>query len=156
MPSLPLKNSITEHDFGADNSLYALIGGRPCLERVHKALYNKIFTHPTFRAFFKNTDQAHQENQQTDFMAMALGGPSHYCGRLPDGAHMHMFVTEEIFELRHQILAETLKECLVPAELRDRWLSVDYQFKGKIVKKTFDDCTKRYNSDTILFAPDTV
>lgn len=156
MPNLALNTTITEHDFGEDQSIYAKIGGRPCLERVHTALYNKIFTHPTFRAFFVNTDQTHQENQQTDFMAMALGGPSQYSGRLPDGAHIHMYITEEIFDLRHKILAETLKECLVPEDLRERWLTVDYQFKGKIVKKTFEDCKKRYNTDTILFTPGTV
>ena len=89
-------------------------------------------------------------------MAMALGGPKKYSGRLPDGAHMHMYITEEIFELRHKILAEALKECLVPEDLRDRWLTTDYQFKGKIVKKTFEDCEKRYNTDTILFTPGTV
>lgn len=156
MPNLSLNNSITEHDFGADDSVYARIGGRPCLERVHKAFYNKIYTHPMFRAFFKNVAQTHQENQQSDFMAQAMGGPSRYGGRLPDGAHQHLFITEEIFELRHKILAETLKECLVPEDLRERWLAIDYQFKGKIVKKTIDDCEKRYTMDTILFTPGTV
>lgn len=107
MPNLALKNTITEHDFGEDQSLYARIGGRPTLERVHRALYNKIFTHSNFRAFFAKTDQTHQENQQTDFMAMALGGPRQYGGRLPDGAHRHLYITEELFELRHKILAET-------------------------------------------------
>lgn len=156
MPNLALNNTITEHDFGADDSLYALVGGRPCLERVHAAFYNKIFTHPRFRAFFANVEQAHQESQQTDFMAMEMGGPAKYGGRLPDGAHQHMFITEEQFDLRHQILSDTLKECLVPEELRERWLRADYKFKGKIVKKSFDDCKKRYNTDTILYTPGTV
>ena len=59
MPNLALNNTITEHDFGEDQSLYARICGRPTLERVHTALYNKIFTHPNFRAFFAKTDQTH-------------------------------------------------------------------------------------------------
>ena len=147
LPILPLKNSIAEHDFGADPSVYALIGGRPCLERVHKALYNKIYTHPAFKAFFENTDQTRVENQQSDFMAMALGGPSINGGQ-PDDARQNLFITEKTFELRHQILAETLKECRVPEEPRTLWLAADRKFYKNFTEETIDDCEQRFNTGT--------
>lgn len=148
MPNLPLKNSIAEHDFGADPSVYAQIGGRPCLERVHKALYDKIYTHPAFKTFFKNTDQTSLENQQSDIMAMALGGPSINGGQ-PDDARQNMFIPEGIFELRHQILAETLKECLVPEEPRNLWLAADRKFNEFFTEETIDDCEQRFNTGTL-------
>lgn len=123
-------------------------------ERVHKRFYDKLFAHPIFSAFFVGKEQQYQESQQTDFMAAEFGGPREYRGRLPDGAHQHLFITEEHFELRHNILAETLDECGVEPELRDRWLTIDGSFKHLIVKKTIDKCSKRYTTDHIIVAPD--
>lgn len=142
-----------QSDQPSGETLYERLGGRQCLERVHKRLYDKLFVHPVLGAFFEGKDQRHQEDQQSDFMSTEFGGPSQYGGRLPDGAHQHMFITEEMFELRETILAQTLDECGVAPELRDEWLAIDQIFKNRIVKKTLDACKKRYNADTIIVAP---
>lgn len=134
-------------------SLYDLLGGRPCLDRVHKKFYDKVFNHPVLGAFFVTKPQEIQESQQSDFLAGEFGGPQIYCGRFPGDAHQHLFITEEHFELRHSILAGVLEECGIAAELRDRWLAIDRRFKSQIVKQTIDDCKKRYNKDTIIVAP---
>jgi len=81
------------------------------------------------------------------FMAMALGGPSIYGGQ-PNGARQNLFITEKTFELRHQILAETLKKCLVPKELRNFWLAADQKIKENFVQETIDDCEQRFNTGT--------
>jgi truncated hemoglobin YjbI len=131
-------------------SLYDRLGGRDCLERVHRRLYKRLFPDPAFSPFFASVTRQHQEDQQTDFMAWKLGGPSRYSGRLPEAAHEHLYITEALFDLRHKILSETLDECGVLPDLRDEWLVVDMSFKSMIVKQSIDDCRKRYNSDTIL------
>lgn len=134
-------------------SLYDRIGGRDCLERVHKALYDSIFPHEAFSPFFASVNQPHQEEQQTDFMAWKMGGPSRYGGRLPEAAHEHLYITEALFDLRHKILSETLDDCGVSPDMRDEWLAIDMGFKSMIVKQSIDDCRKRYRNDTILFSP---
>jgi truncated hemoglobin YjbI len=134
-------------------SLYDRLGGRDCLERVHRRLYERLFPDPAFSLFFASVTRQHQEDQQTDFMAWKLGGPSRYSGRLPEAAHEHLYITEALYDLRHKILSETLDECGVPPDLRDEWLIVDMSFKSMIVKQSIDDCRKRYNSDTILSSP---
>jgi hemoglobin len=134
-------------------SLFDALGGRNCLERVHKRFYDKVFFHHILGAFFADKNRRHQEDQQSDFMAAQFGGPRVYGGRLPDGAHQHMFITEAHFELRHKLLAETLRECGVAQDLRDRWLDIDYGFKNQIVKQTVDQCVKRYTNDRIIVAP---
>ncbi len=134
-------------------SLYDQLGGRECLERVHRRFYDKAFNHPILGAFFNGKSQQHQEDQQSDFMAAQFGGPQRYGGRFPDGAHQHMFITEAHFELRQKLLAETLDECRVAPELRDRWLVIDRNFKSQIVKTSIDECKKRYTKDTIITAP---
>ena len=144
-----------EPDRSSGETLYDRLGGRGCLERVHKRLYDRIFAHPTLSAFFAGKEQLFQEKQQTDFMADRLGGPRLYRGRLPNGAHQHLFITDEHFELRHAILAESLDQCGVDAELRDRWLAIDRKFKDHLVKKTIGDCEKRFTTDHIIAAPGT-
>lgn len=152
MSFLPSEPLTPEASHSATESLYELLGGEDCLARVHRRLYDKIFDHPEFRAFFADKDRGHQESQQNDFMASKFGVPNRYRGRLPDGAHQHMYITEAHFELRHSLLAETLDECGVAPELRDRWLAIDRSFKNAIVKKSLADCRKRYNTDTIIVA----
>ncbi len=137
------------------DTCYHRLGGQQFFARFHKALYDKIYAHPVLSIFFAGKDQTYQENQQTDFMAMMLGGPSDYRGRLPDGAHQHMFITDDLFELRHRILGETLDECGVAPDLRDQWLRVDRRFKSQIVKQSIDQCEKRWGTDVILVAPGT-
>lgn len=149
------KNTDQKSDKSSGQTLYELLGGRECLARVHKRLYDKLFAHPILAAFFVNKEQQFQENQQSDFLAAEFGGPSLYRGRLPDGAHQHLFITSEQFELRHGILTETLDECGIEPALRDRWLTIDRNFKPPLVKKTIGQCRKRYGTDHIIVAPNT-
>lgn len=86
-------------------------------------------------------------------MAARFGRPHLYGGRFPDGTRQHMFITEAHFELRHKFLVETLRECGIAPDLRDRWLAIDYEFKNPIVIRTVDESEKRYANDRIVVAP---
>lgn len=126
------------------------LGGKPCLERVHQILYDKLFTHPWLKDFFQGRPRWFQESQQTDFMTGLFGGPKCYGGRLPDGAHQHLFITEEIFLLRHNLLRDALNEADVPEHLQDRWLRADWSMRHMVVKKSVDQCKGRYNSEAVI------
>jgi len=60
-----------------------------------------------------------------------LGGPKTYMGRLPVPAHEHMFITEELFELRNTLLLESLQEAKTPPEVIEAWMKIDNAFKKK-------------------------
>jgi len=128
---------------------FAALGGRSILEKVSKVFYDKIYKHPLLGQFFQHIDQTHIESQQVNFMQGALGGSVVYSGRLVPGAHMHMYITEEIYKLRQDILIQSLNEVRAQPELIERWLRVENAFKGSVVKQALTDCKKRYNSDTI-------
>ena len=134
-------------------TLLAQVGGRPALERVHKVFYDKLYAHPWLGRYFSHIDQTHIEAQQTDFVVQSMGGPKKFCGRLPMAAHEHMMISEELFDVRHAILEESLIECRIPEEPRERWLAIDRAFRGSLSKASLSDCKKRYNSDTILDFP---
>ena len=134
------------------DTLYDELGGRPCLERVHKIFYDKLLVDPWLSEFFKNNDQWHLEIQQTEFMMRLFGGPVIYQGRMPKYAHAHMFITEEIYMTRHEILEESLIEAGVREDLRDRWLAYDLGLLRALVKKDISECTKRYHDEPVATA----
>ena len=137
----------------ARSSLYEQLGGRPTIERVHKLFYDKLYAHPWLGQFFAEVPQALIEAQQTDFMAQAMGGPSMYCGKFPIPAHKHMFITEELFDTRHALLVESLREAAVPEAAAASWLTIDSAFKARLVKKSPSECEGRFKTDPIVVVP---
>jgi hemoglobin len=134
-------------------SLYDQLGGRPTLEHVHKIFYDKLYEHPWLGKFFVDIARDVIEGQQTDFMAQTMGGPSMYCGKFPIPAHKHMFITEEMFDVRHALLADSLREAGVPDGPAASWLAVDAAFKGRLVKKSVSECEGRFKTDSIMVIP---
>lgn len=134
-------------------SLYEQLGGHPTIERVNTIFYDKIYRHPWLKQFFAEIDQKTIESQQTDFLAQAMGGPARYCGKFPIPAHKHMFITAELFDARHALLAESLNEAGVPAPVAARWLTIDAAFKGRLVKKSPSECEGRFKTEAIVVIP---
>ncbi len=123
------------------------------LQRVHKVFYDKLYEHPWLKHFFDGVPRSHIEDQQTDFIAQCMGGPEEYQGRMPVHAHSHLFITDELFELRHSMLDASIRECGVPDDLRARWLKIDHAFKRRLVKASPDECVGRYRTEAIRVVP---
>lgn len=131
-------------------SLFDDIGGRPYLTKVVKRFYDKVYAHPWLKLYFQSTPQTHIENQQIDFMQGALGGERVYRGRSPKDAHPHILATEELYELRYQLLFESLREENAPPELIERWQAIEDAFKAVIIKTSLSECQGRFKTDEIL------
>jgi hemoglobin len=134
-------------------SLFSQVGGTIQIRRVHKIFYDKIYEHPWLSLYFEGIDQEMIENQQTDFISKTLGGPSVYCGALPVPAHKHMRITDELFDERSRLLAESLREAGIPEQAAKQWLERDAAFRSRLVKPSVADCEKRFNTDTIIDHP---
>ena len=132
-----------------DKTLFDSVGGRAVLERVHKVFYDKLYEHPWLKLFFSDIDQKTIEDQQTDFMVSNMGGGKIYSGALPKNAHKHLFVTNEMFDLRKDMLRESLAQCGVAPDLAERWLRIDDAFRKSIVKENPSQCEKRFFTDEI-------
>ncbi len=131
-------------------SLYERIGGRPVIERIHHIFYDKIYRHPWLGQFFSGVNQQHIENQQSDFMSQLTGGPKVYSGRMPQHAHLHIFISEEIFITRHELLQQSLIEAGISEKERGEWLKVDAAFKKIMVKTSPTECRQRYADEPIV------
>ena len=119
--------------------------------KVNTSFYEFIYKDEWFKQVFCNVAQDVITRQQTDFIIQAFGGPSNYCGRMPADAHPHIFVDEHMWQLREDYLIDAFKINNTPEEIRIKWLKIDNAFKNAIVKKSVDDCKKRFNSDDIIF-----
>ena len=136
------------------NRFFEQIGGRPALEKINRIFYDKVFAHPWLSQYFVDIGQDTIESQQTDFLQSTFGGPRVYCGRLPVPAHQHIYITEELFDLRSSLLEESLREYGLDEKLIVHWMKIDGAFRSVLVKKSASECRKRYNTDRIKDYPD--
>lgn len=128
---------------GAQESLLERVGGVEALERVHRRFYRELFDDDWLGRFFWGKDLESLVVKQTDFMCACLGGPNRYRGETPAIAHMHMFVTDEIFDLRQAMLRRAIEADGLPADVVDAWLQADAVFRPAIVKRSVDECVMR-------------
>ncbi|WP_455204217.1 group I truncated hemoglobin [Kaarinaea lacus] len=138
-------------------TLFEAVGGLPTLRRVHKIFYDKVYAHPWLGQFFIGHNQEAIENRQTSFMAQKMGGDVNYWGKDPKMAHRAMYITDELFDLRADLLEESLIEVGVPEALRQRWLKIDNAFRRQIVKtsvEAFYKTTWKYEKRVFVNKPD--
>lgn len=118
-------------------SLYEAVGGLATLQQVHKIFYDKIYAHPWLQQFFAGHNQEAIEGRQTSFMNEKMGGPK-YLGKPLKQVHENMYITQELFEVRHEILKASLQEAGLTDELITRWLKIDNAFMKQITKKSVE------------------
>jgi len=139
-----------------EQTLFHAVGGLPTLRKVHKIFYDKIYAHPWIGKFFVGHNQEVIEMRQTKFMAEKMGGDVPYYGREMKMAHRQMFITQELFDLRGQLLRNSLQEAGVSEPLAKRWLKIDAAFKRQIVKESiasFYARTWKYEKRVIIPKP---
>ncbi len=135
-------------------TLFDAVGGVETLERVHKIFYDKVYAHPWLGKFFEGHDQTAIENRQTSFMAGKMGGNVEYLGRPLKMAHRAMYITPELFEVRKNLLRESILEAGVAEELAERWLRIDSAFMKSIVKDSVADFYRNsFNYEKRLIIP---
>ena len=132
-------------------SLFELIGGRPTLEKVNKDFYDKVYAHEDLKHYFNNTNQKTIEIQQTNFMTAKMGGGKIYTGKTPENCHIRMFITQELFDLRNNLLRESILKFGISGELLEKWMAINLAFERVIVKKDPSECKQRYIGDEILY-----
>ena len=133
-----------------DKTLFDRLGGKQAFIKVHKIFYDKAYAHPWLSKYFTDKPQEILESQQTDFMVQLMGGPKAYAGKTPKSAHRHMMISEELFELRSQLLSDSIKEAGIHDKLRTEWLVADATLKRALVKSSEKECTQSYPNQPIL------
>ena len=73
---------------------------------------------------------------------------------MPKDAHPQIWVDENIWNYREELLKKAFKKVNAPIALRQLWLRVDEAFKNVIIKKGGKEaCVGRYKTDDIIYEP---
>lgn len=127
-----------DSDFDAD--LLSDIGGESVVVKVHQHFYDIMFDHPWLGQFFFGKSKEALILKQTKFMVGAFGGTNDHTFDTPAFIHMHMFITDEIADLRQEILKQSILSQGLSSDIAKRWLKVDDSFRESIVKKSVEEC----------------
>lgn len=133
----------THDEAGYDVGLLDEIGGEAMITRVHQRFYDVMFDEPWLETFFFGKSKESLIIKQTQFMVAAFGGQNDYDGDTPAFIHMHMFITEEMSEVRGRILREAILAEGLSESIADRWMKVDKAFWPAIIKKSVDECVMK-------------
>ena len=121
--------------------------------KVSDEFYELVFQHPWLKEVFKEVDQQHITNQQTDFMWGAMGGEKTYGGRNPKDAHPHIYIQEDMWDVRESLLIQAMEKTNTPEDIKQKWLTIDRSFKERILKKSLSECKGRFKTDPIINVP---
>lgn len=133
----------TYDDDTYDPDLLEAIGGAEVVKQVHLRFYDVIFEHPWLGQFFLGKWQSVLAEKQTQFMVSAFGGPNNYKGDTPAFVHMHMYITDEMADLREELLRQAILDEGLSEDIAERWLKVDHAFRDGIVKNSVEECVMK-------------
>ena len=120
------------------------------INKINQYFYEQIYKDEWFKNVFQNVTQEFITLQQNDFMIQAFGGPCNFCGRMPGDAHPHIYIDNEMWEIRENYLKLSFEKNNVPKDIREKWLKIDNAFKNKIIKKSIDDVLPRFTTDEVI------
>lgn len=122
-------------DAAPDPAYYAEIGGDETLRRVLDAFYERAFADPVLAPLFGRHDKATLKGKQFGFMRLRFTGErGGYMGQRPRNAHHWMVISDQDFDRREALMAETLRtEGLSPEQIQ-KWIAVEEAFRRQIVK----------------------
>jgi hemoglobin len=112
--------------------------------------YELVYKDEWLKQVFQSIDQAFITSQQTDFMLGLLGGPKRFSGRNAKDAHPHIFINEEMWQHREDLLVTAMDRVGFPTDLREKWLRIDEAFKRSIVMTHPSECRARFTTDEII------
>lgn len=124
------------------------------LYKACEVFYELVFEHEWLKEVFAGVDQKLITDQQYDFILAALGGPNNFMGRNPRDAHTHIFIQEDMWKVREDLLIQAMQKVGLPEDIQAKWLKIDNAFKNVILKKSVDDCFGRYKTEPVINVPD--
>ena len=123
------------------------------ITKITTRFYEIAYQDPWLSEVFKVVPQEFITSQQIDFMLGLFGGPKRYSGRHAKDAHPHIFITEEMWQQREDILKRAMQEVSAPQEIAERWIKIDEAFKKSIVMKDPSECQRRFTTDDLIIVP---
>lgn len=136
-----------------DPQLLEALGGESAIYDIHLDFYRRFFEDDWLGRFFSGKHETLLAKRQTEFLIACMGGPNHYPGETPAIVHLHMFLTEEMLEIREIYLRAAILRAGISEDLCTRWLAVDRAFNSGIAKQSPDECVMRCKGQMPIIVP---
>lgn len=113
------------------------------LEAVVTTFYDLVYAHPWIGRFFTEVDQEIQEFNLVRFIQMSWDDKAYpkRQARYMRHQHAHMFITDELFDLRQALFAEALRHHGHGEDVVDAFLDFNERWRPDVVKSSIEDCS---------------
>lgn len=116
-------------------TLLQQLGGRPAVEMVVAAFYERVLTDDLLKPYFRGVQMSRLYKQQADFFCAALGDPEAYRGRDMRSVHAGMNIGDAEFDAVAVHLSAALADCGVGKLEIDTVVSLIAPLRGEIVTR---------------------
>jgi hemoglobin len=123
------------------------------IKSVSTHFYEAIYEDAWLKEVFVVIRRETITSQQIDFMVGAFGGPKRYAGRSPSDAHPHIFIDENMWARREELLVDAFNKAGLPAWMQEKWLKIENAFKRSMVMSSPSECKKRFFTDELIIVP---
>ncbi|MCW9035605.1 MAG: group 1 truncated hemoglobin [Rhodospirillales bacterium] len=112
---------------------YEKLGGYAAVNGIVKDFYERVMASDSLKGFFVGVDMDKQATHQTKFISSLLGGPVSYTNEQLQIAHQHLKINDTHFDDIQALLDATLKDNLIPQEVRAEIVAEFEARRGVIV-----------------------
>lgn len=116
-------------------TLLQQLGGRPAVEMVVAAFYERVLNDPLLKGYFRGVQMSRLYKNQADFFCAALGDPEAYRGRDMRTVHAGMNIGDAEFDAVAVHLSNALADGGVGKPEIDTVVSLIAPLRGDIVTK---------------------
>jgi truncated hemoglobin YjbI/ferredoxin len=130
-----------------DPQMWAALEEGALLRRILDDFYTRVYEDERLAPFFHGVTRQRAADKQFLFLRQLFTGEKVYFGDRPRNAHHWMVISDELFDYREGLMAETLRRHGLPEPLIERWMALEERFRPDIVK---DEPWKRKMGDVEL------
>lgn len=118
------------------------------LQAVVTRFYDLVYTHPWIGRFFADVDQRNQETKLVRFLQMSWDDRAYpeLQAQYLRQEHAHMYVTEELFELRQVLFSAAVRDLGHGEEVVRAFEVFHDLWRAQIVKRSLDECSDMFTA----------
>jgi ferredoxin/truncated hemoglobin YjbI len=104
------------------------------LTRILEDFYTQVYADERLASYFEGVTKQRAVEKQFLFLRQIFTGEKVYFGDRPRNAHHWMVISDELFDYRESMMAETLRRHGLEEALVQRWMAMEECFRPDLVK----------------------